>query len=135
MIQLSLSHTTCHHLYHRLTCEKFDELIAGAGGKCEICRVTLLRPWIDHDHKDANEPSAGVRGLVCPKCNAHLRRVDSGERPALGATARFLDRYRMMREVRGDPLWTAAMTKADERGEYLSEVIRAALEKYVKSKA
>lgn len=34
-----------------------------------------------------------------------------------------------------DPLWDAAMAKADERGEVLSEVIRAALERYVKSKS
>jgi hypothetical protein len=33
-----------------------------------------------------------------------------------------------------DPLWDAAMAKAVERGEYLSEVIREALEKYVRSK-
>ena len=30
-----------------------------------------------------------------------------------------------------DELWKAAQTKADERGEYLSEVIRKALERYV----
>ena len=29
-------------------------------------------------------------------------------------------------------LWVAAKAKADERGEYLSEVIRKALEKYVR---
>jgi predicted HicB family RNase H-like nuclease len=31
-------------------------------------------------------------------------------------------------------LWKAAQTKADERGEYLSEVIRKALERYVSRK-
>jgi predicted transcriptional regulator len=31
-----------------------------------------------------------------------------------------------------DALWRAAQTKANQRGEILSEVIRAALEKYVK---
>lgn len=31
-----------------------------------------------------------------------------------------------------DGLWTAAKAKADERGEVLSEVIRKALERYVK---
>jgi len=30
-----------------------------------------------------------------------------------------------------DALWAAAQAKADENGEYLSEVIRAALESYV----
>ena len=31
-----------------------------------------------------------------------------------------------------DVLWDAAKAKADQRGEYLSEVIRRALERYVK---
>jgi hypothetical protein len=31
-------------------------------------------------------------------------------------------------------LWDAAQAKADERGEYLSEVIRKALERYVSRK-
>lgn len=31
-----------------------------------------------------------------------------------------------------DALWRAAQAKADERGEVLSEVIRKALERYVK---
>lgn len=31
-------------------------------------------------------------------------------------------------------LWTAAKAKADERGEALSDVLRAALERYVKRK-
>ena len=33
-----------------------------------------------------------------------------------------------------DELWKAAQTKADKRGEYLSEVIRRALERYVAKK-
>ena len=33
-----------------------------------------------------------------------------------------------------DDLWQAAQAKADARGEYLSEVIRAALVRYVRSK-
>ena len=33
-----------------------------------------------------------------------------------------------------DGLWAAAQAKADERGEYLSEVIRKALERYVSRK-
>ena len=39
-----------------------------------------------------------------------------------------------LRNVRvADDLWQAAMSKALDRGETLSEVIRRALEKYVKS--
>jgi predicted DNA binding CopG/RHH family protein len=38
-----------------------------------------------------------------------------------------------LRNVRvPDDLWQAAMSKASDRGETLSEVIRRALEKYVK---
>lgn len=38
-----------------------------------------------------------------------------------------------LRAVRvADPLWSAARAVADSRGESLSEVIRAALERYVK---
>ena len=33
-----------------------------------------------------------------------------------------------------DALWDAAQVKANERGEVLSEVVRAALERYVKRK-
>ena len=39
-----------------------------------------------------------------------------------------------LRNVRvADDLWQAAMAKAAERGETLSDVLRRALEKYVKS--
>lgn len=31
-----------------------------------------------------------------------------------------------------DKLWTAALTRADERGDNLSEVIRKAIERYVR---
>ena len=34
-----------------------------------------------------------------------------------------------------DELWTAALAKADERGEVLSEVIREALRRYVGRKS
>ena len=33
-----------------------------------------------------------------------------------------------------DDLWAAAQAKAAQRGEYLSEVIRKALERYVRAK-
>ena len=40
-----------------------------------------------------------------------------------------------LRSVRvSDAVWTAAQAKADERNENLSEVIRKAIERYVKTK-
>jgi hypothetical protein len=43
--------------------------------------------------------------------------------------ARIVTSFRVDRD-----LWQAAQAKADARGEYLSEVIRAALVRYVRSK-
>lgn len=41
----------------------------------------------------------------------------------------------VMRSIRVPlALWTAAKDKADERGENISDVLRAALERYVRSK-
>lgn len=41
----------------------------------------------------------------------------------------------IMRSLRvPEPLWLAAKAKADERGENISDVIREALERYVKKK-
>ena len=40
-----------------------------------------------------------------------------------------------LRNVRvADPLWLAAQTKAAEKGETLSDVLRRALERYVRSR-
>lgn len=79
----------CHHWHeYRMTCEAYDALLIRAGGNCELCGTPRDLLHVDHDH-GIGYPA--VRGLVCPKCNAHLRRVDSGERVADERTQRFLD--------------------------------------------
>lgn len=91
------NHKTHHHRQcHGMTCREFDALLDRAEHRCELCgtdpapivgsngRVTtgLL---IDHDHA-ARE----TRGLLCSRCNAHMRRIDSGERPTTEAELRYL---------------------------------------------
>ena len=78
----------CQHEAYRMTCEDFDALERRSAGKCEICGTDKTRLYIDHDH------SLGwgfPRGHVCPKCNAHMRRVDSGECQVDERVARFLE--------------------------------------------
>jgi hypothetical protein len=73
----------CHHRHeYGMTCEQFDLLEARADGHCELCGISEAdipfgKLHMDHDHAIG---FGAVRGLVCQKCNAHLRRVDSGER-------------------------------------------------------
>jgi hypothetical protein len=79
---------SCQHVAYRMTCEQYDALRARrGGGECEICGTVPRKLWIDHDHTLG---FGAVRGLLCQRCNAHLRRVDAGERVADEATASYL---------------------------------------------
>lgn len=85
---------TCTHRIYGLTCEVYDALAERAAGQCEFCGrewspADRVRPQVDHDHTVSQ---TAVRGLVCAKCNAHMRRVDSGERPIDEPTQAYLAR-------------------------------------------
>ncbi|MGH3965946.1 MAG: endonuclease domain-containing protein [Pseudonocardiaceae bacterium] len=72
----------CTHRGYYLTCDQFDMMKWRAGGRCEICRVRAKdvqkRPlYIDHDRRLGNGFDH-VRGLLCARCNAHLRWCDNG---------------------------------------------------------
>lgn len=78
----------CQHVLYRMTCKAYDNLVERAQGACELCGARSDRLGIDHDHSHG---WAGVRGLLCPKCNAHIRRVDAGERSITPAVQAYLD--------------------------------------------
>lgn len=100
-VQLSLWHPkSCQHLIYGMTCTQYEGLRRRAQDLCELCGECWHPLVIDHDHRAHTglpEPlrrlghgHRGVRGLVCPKCNSHMRFVDSGERPVDERTARYL---------------------------------------------
>lgn len=101
-MQLSLWHPkTCTHRVYGMTCEQFEDLRRRAGDLCEMCGVDYHPLVIDHDHtvNTGFPPEVllttgrdGVRGLICPKCNSHMRFIDNGERPMDERTQRYLDR-------------------------------------------
>ena len=129
----------CQHSNYRMTCADYDELEARAIGCCQLCGVRSERLWLDHDHDIGDH---AVRGLVCPKCNAHMRRIDDGTRVIDAPTAAYIENAwhaksanrSTQRDDSPDAVWLAAQAKADERNENLSEIIRRALERYVKTK-
>ncbi len=84
-------HATCQHKLYGMSCEVFDLLVERSGNCCEFCGTPAASTptgllVIDHDHRYAQQT---VRGLVCQLCNAHLRRVDAGERPFGSAERRY----------------------------------------------
>jgi hypothetical protein len=90
-VRANLQHETCHHEIYGMTCEIFEMLLERSDGRCELCAIPAEQTprgmlIIDHDGRYA---SSMVRGLICDKCNSHMRFVDSGERPCGPAEANY----------------------------------------------
>lgn len=71
-------HGRCQHKIYFLSCEDYDSLWERAGGACEICRTPQAdvrggKLYIDHDHRYGD---FAVRGLLCPRCNKLVARVE-----------------------------------------------------------
>lgn len=81
----SASGNPCHHfIYHRLTCDGYDELWARAGGCCEICRTPApatggRRLVVDH-FESAHAGLRVVRGMLCDACNSTMSCLDGTKR-------------------------------------------------------
>jgi hypothetical protein len=101
-MQLSLWHPmSCTHRVYGMTCEQWEGLRRRAGDLCEMCGKGDYHPLgVDHDHSlftgfpaEMGIRTTGwvaVRGVICPKCNAHMRMIDAGMRPVDERTARYL---------------------------------------------
>lgn len=77
----SPGHEACSHASYFLSCDEYEKLLARAKGHCERCGVPATsvpgrgKLVVDHDHRVGQR---AVRGLICMRCNSHLRHVDSG---------------------------------------------------------
>jgi hypothetical protein len=73
-----------------ITIEQYDELLAGQGGRCAICRREP-RPdsslHLDHDHE-----TGLLRGILCFRCNNSLGDLDD-DASLLRAALRYLESY------------------------------------------
>lgn len=82
-VALSPNHGPCAtHLAHFLTCAAHEALLTRSEGQCELCGIEahlVLRGRLCIEHDNRHGPRA-TRGLVCLRCNQHLRYVDSGHR-------------------------------------------------------
>lgn len=63
---------------HKLRISQWEELVARANGRCEICQTEFMDgvlPYLDHDHQCcAGKNSCGtcIRGVLCNTCNRAL---------------------------------------------------------------
>jgi hypothetical protein len=80
-------HESCYHSGYSLTCAEYDDLRRLAGGCCKICREPTSALSIDHDHAIGRW---AVRGLLCQKCNQHLKLVELGRKSKTAAMSRYL---------------------------------------------
>ena len=95
-IPLHIHRDRCHHRsVYGLPCVVYDAMLWRAGNRCEICGRTpeeARQPklYIDHDSRLGTGWNH-VRGLVCARCNSHLRYVDNGYRQPTPGQQRYLD--------------------------------------------
>lgn len=75
------------HLKYRITCEEYAQLLARFGGLCDRCGQVTVAPVIDHDYVIGD---AGVRGMVCHRCNIIIGCVEQGSRSEDALTTAYL---------------------------------------------
>lgn len=145
----SPGHETCHHVTYLMSCEQFEQLLARAGGRCEMCGIAAEetpRGKLDIDHNGRLGYTA-VRGLLCPNCNIHVMLIENGRCAMDDRTATYLSHpwhvlsgshrpevgtRTVTRRVRvDDELWAdfgaTCAVKGVDRSAYLREVMRWAI--------
>jgi hypothetical protein len=81
----SASGSPCHHfVYHHLTCDQYDELVARSGGRCEMCQTPIPMTGgrrLVVDHFQSSLPRMRIiRGMLCDACNATMSCLDGTKR-------------------------------------------------------
>jgi hypothetical protein len=80
-------HSSCYHVGYSLSCAEYDDLIRLAKGSCKICKTPTDSLSIDHDH---GLGTWAVRGLLCQRCNQHMKLAERGLRRMTAPMARYL---------------------------------------------
>lgn len=72
---------------------EFLDLLESQDGKCAICKIQLLYPEVDHDHK-----TLAIRGILCGNCNRGLGMMQ--ENPEiLNAAIQYLAKPRKLPDL------------------------------------
>lgn len=66
-----------------ITLVEFEELLTKQGRACAVCRKSLSRPHVDHNHVTGE-----VRGILCGGCNIKLGAIES---PLFGMLVAYLE--------------------------------------------
>jgi hypothetical protein len=72
-----------------MSIDDYRGILAHQGGQCAVCRESLTRPVVDHDHKTGR-----VRGLICFRCNTWLSAFEN--QAFMKAATRYLREHAML---------------------------------------
>jgi hypothetical protein len=126
MTTMTAGHETCHHRMYGLACVHYEALLARAAGRCELCSIPASAVYrgklvIDHEGRIGWH---AIRGLLCQRCNAHMRRIDSGERPIDRQVFDYLDLAGHFVPQGEDFRWSGS--SADARASILDKLVTSA---------
>jgi hypothetical protein len=69
-----------------ITLIEYNQMLIAQAGRCDICDVPMVKPFIDHCHKTGR-----VRGLLCQLCNAAIGMMRD-DPTILASAIRYLQR-------------------------------------------
>ena len=65
-----------------ITIEEYESMLADQDNKCCICKKTMDKPVIDHDHKTLK-----IRGILCSNCNVAIGLLEDNKTNLFNAIA------------------------------------------------